>query len=60
MLIGGWVIVRPSGSAEFPPCRILPPRYDELRRRRLVLKKETAKTLATEKSSACKDEHDDG
>src|SRR3989475_12602097 len=59
MLIGAWEIVSPTRSAEFPSCRILPPRYDELRRRRLVLKKETPKTLAIEERSACKDQYRD-
>ena len=60
MLIGAWEIVRPSRSAEFPSCRILPPRDDELRRWRLIFKKETSETLTIEERSARKDERYDG
>ena len=60
MLVGAGVIVRPSRPAEFSPGRVLPARDDELRRRRLVLKKEASKTLGRDEGSACKGQHCEG
>src|SRR5207249_5710262 len=56
MLVRARVIVRPSRAAELSPSRVFPARDDELRRGRLVLKKETPKTLAIEERSAGQDE----
>ena len=59
MLIGARVVVRPPGPAEFPPRRVFPTRNDELRRRRLVLEKETPKTLAIDQGGASKNQPND-